>query len=440
MKDNTKYPKILIINHSRINTFDAHGVSIRTWFSDWPHENLAQIYSGGESDSGVFCKYNFKLGPGERRFGNFFFKLKGSSFGQSSYESTLNKENHKLENVTFFSLIKYQASKFLINTGLWELIFRPKLSSKLLEFTETFNPDVIYCQGYNLTFTWLPVMIHQKFKIPICFQTGDDWPLSLYSNSPISLFLKPVIHRSFLSLLSVSKARLASGKLMSRDYEKRYKTSFEPLMMCDDISRFRSTTPKDIGQKDTKSIMYSGGLTNGRWMSIVDLSKAAKELERKGLKTEIFVFASVIPKEAVNKLNELGNVEILPNPSHNDLPSYLKGADVLFLPETFNRSTARNIRLSISTKAHLYMMSEKPVLLYGSPKTGIIDYAKTEKWGLVVEEQNIESLSIGLLKLLTDSDFCQRLVNKGIEVAAKNHDKNVVRKRLLDIVNTIRAN
>jgi len=433
MNNKSNYPRVLIIYISRINKADQHGVSIRGWFGDWPKENLAQIYSGAEMGEG-FCGYNFKLGENDRRFGKYFFKIKDSSIGQSSYPISADKYFSKKNKPNFWSIFKNKIGKSLINMGLWELVFRPILSKEMIEFIEKFNPQIIYCQGYSLTFTQLPLMIHRKFNTPVCFQTGDDWPFYLYKNSPLSFLIKPIVHRVVKSLLLISAARLANGKLMAEVFQKRYNMSFEPLMMCDNINRFREAVPNRVVGNDTISIVYAGGLGHGRWVSIVDLCKAAELLKNKSFKIIVTAFATEIPHESINILEEIKNLQLLPGPSHEELPSYLKGADVLYLPETFDAVEAAVIRLSISTKAHLYMMSEKPVLVYASPVTGIVSYAKDEEWACVVEEQNLNKLSLALWRLLTDNDYSKKIVNKGIEVVLKNHDENNVKAKFLAIL------
>ncbi len=115
-----------------------------------------------------------------------------------------------------------------------------------------------------------------------------------------------------------------------------------------------------------------------------------------------------------------------------ELPSYLKGGDILFLPETFDPVKANEIRLSISTKAHFYMMSEKPVLVYASPITGIADYAKKEGWAYMVEEQNLDKLANALRVLVTNSEYSKKIVNKGLEVVSKNHVAQKVRANFLE--------
>jgi glycosyltransferase involved in cell wall biosynthesis len=332
-------------------------------------------------------------------------------------------------------MFKYRFSNFLIDTGLWELIFSPKLSDNLKSFVKAFSPDVIYCQGYNLTFTWLPVAVNRKFNVPICFQTGDDWPMYLYRKSPIYFLIKPIIKRSLLTLLSAAGARLSNGKLMTNDYLARYNVSFKPLMMCDDPERFDNAIPKRSTYNDGILVVYSGGLANGRWESIIDLCQAAINAGlSNGIKITVNVFTSVVPKEAVNKLQQISNLKIMPNPSHEELPSYLKGADILFLPETFDPAIACAIRLSISTKAHLYMMSEKPVLIYGSPLTGIVDYAKSGKWAHIIDEQGVQKLTQGLNDMINNPAYCRKLVENGNKIVSENHDKKVVATQFLNIL------
>jgi len=434
MKNNNKYPKVLIIYHSRINKADQYGVSIRGWLDEWPKENLAQIYSGGEVGEETFFGYNFKLGHNERRFGKLFFKLKGSSIGQSSYSIELNQERSKLDKHSFWSLLKHKFGKWLICTGLWELIFKPKFSQEMIKFIEDFNPQVIYCQGYVLTFAWLPVMIHEKFKIPICFQTGDDWPAYLYRDSPLSFAIRPIVRRAVKMLLAKSSARLANGNKMAKEYFEKYGMSFETMMMCDSLSRFSKAVSQRVVNNDTISILYVGRLGHYRWVSIVDLCKAAELLNNEGYKIKVTIFATVIPPEAINTLTKLNNLQILPGPSHEELPSYLKGGDILYLPETFDPMEADSIRLSLSTKAHLYMMSEKPILVYSSPVTGIMNYAKEEGWACIVQEQNINKLKQALHNLIVNHEYRKELINKGVKVALKNHDEDKVRARFLTIL------
>jgi glycosyltransferase involved in cell wall biosynthesis len=431
MKNNSDFPRVLIVYNSRINQVDTHGVSIRGWFADWPKQSLAQIYSGGDIGDETFCGFNFKIKQDERRFGRLFIKIKGSSIGKSSYPILVENNTAKKMRIGKSQLFKSKVSELLMATGLWELIFKPVLSIDIIRFIQEFKPQIIYCQGYNLTFALLPVMIKRRFNLPICFQTGDDWPSNRYKDTLFSFIMRPVIVNAAKTLIAESAIRLANCSNMVEEFEKKYNLPFVKLMMCDSIERFRNSAIRRIVSPSVYSIIYTGGIGGNRWESIIDLSIAADLLSKEGINILITVFTSNVPMEAVNKFKDHKSIQILPDPSHEELPSYLKGGDILFLPETFDELQSKSIHLSLSTKAHLYMFSEIPILVYGSHITGIVNYALEEKWAYIVQKRDKTILANALKKLLMDTKLRQKLVKKGYEVAIKNHDKTIVRQQFL---------
>lgn len=421
---------MLIVYMSCLNRIDQHGVSLRNWFADWPEENLAQIYSGGEVGAERFCGHNFRLKVGERRCGNLFFWLKESSLGKSSQPIILeNGIREKLSQVGPLTSWKHRVGRLLMNSGVWELVFPPVLSPELIQWVQDFSPDIIYAQGYSLTFAWLPIMLQSCFGLPLCFQTGDDWPRFLYRNSMVSWVMRPIVDKAVRRLLCASSVRFSNGERMAREYLYRYGVAFEPVMMCDCLQRFREASPRRLVDEGCISIVYSGGLGHNRWMSLIDLAEATKELSDIGPRIKITAFASSVPPEGAEALVSFPNMQVCPPPTHEDVPGILKGADMLFLPETFQPAEAERIRLSISTKAHLYMMSERPVLVYGSPVAGVVDYASRSGWGYVADRRDKLLLSAAIRRLITDADLQRGLIARSLEICAQNHDASVVRER-----------
>lgn len=432
MRAPEEYPRVLIVYLSCINEADQHGVSIRNWFAEWPRDRLAQIYSGNERGEQRFCGHNFRLGPSERRWGEVFFRLKGSALGESSRPSIFDQGSETdLQQPKTAARLRYGVSDLLLNSGLWELVFRPKLSPRLLGWIDAFRPQVIYCQGYNLAFSWLPVMLKAHYGLPICFQTGDDWPMYLYADSVIAPAIRPVVDDAVSRLIGSAEVRFANGPNMAGEYERRYGLTFEHLMMADDPERFRRAPSQRVAATRQVSVVYTGGLAHGRWVSIIDLCSAAMELRQEGLDVLVTAFASVVPPEAVGVLQSTPNLHVLPSAAHEDVPSILKGADILFLPETFDPTEAQSIRFSISTKAHLYMMSGRPILVYGSPIAGVVDYATSEGWAYVVDRRSTSALATAIRGLMEDAELRRQLESRGMEVALKNHDERLARAKLL---------
>jgi len=221
---------------------------------------------------------------------------------------------------------------------------------------------------------------------------------------------------------------------MSQAYLTRYSCQFEPLMMCDDIKRFESSKPKHLVECGRSSVVYAGSLGSHRWKPLLDLCAAARELREEGIDIVITALVSGLPIEALRELRGVSNLNVLPAPNHEALPAYLKGSDLLFLPESFEMRQAKSIQLSISSKAHLYMMSERPVLIYAPPISGIVGYARETEWGCVVDRQDRTILKIALKKLLLDEGYRHKLATKGREVALQRHASTVVRERIRQVL------
>ena len=135
-----KYPRVLIVSLERINSADTanNGLLLRNLFAGWPRDNLAQIYSSGDNCDTGFLGHYYQLGPQDRRLGHIFYKMKTEAFGKTTTQipSTSTNDSKSNKRTTVKSLIK----RLLVDTGLYELIFRPQLSKKMLSWVNAFKP------------------------------------------------------------------------------------------------------------------------------------------------------------------------------------------------------------------------------------------------------------------------------------------------------------
>jgi glycosyltransferase involved in cell wall biosynthesis len=427
----TDFPKVLIIVKTLINDIDSGGASLRNWFKEWPREHLAQLYSGVATDRDPFCGFNFQIGSEERRFGWLFSNLKSSSFGDTAQPYRCQSEQKTVKNVR--GLLKKTActgGKVLIDSGLWELIFTPRLSSQLKSWIEEFRPDILFGQGCDISFMRLPLMIHGIYGIPTCFNIVDDWVEHLYKESVAAPLMQKVVQRTFRNLMNASACRFTIGSLMADEYQTRYGVPFAPLMQCDDTERFYAARSAQKDNRRTVEVVYSGSLALGRWKGLVDLAQAAERFRAKGIAINIIAYAPYVPPEASDALQTTPGLIVKSTVPDQEVPGILTAADLLFLPESFDKNIRAYIKLSVSTKAHLYMMSGKPSLVYGPPEIGTVDYARREGWGYVVDQEGAYYLAKALARLLADAKLRERLVKKGQDVVMRNHEGTTARECL----------
>lgn len=430
------YPKVLICGLTRINKNDTFNNSLllRNLFAEWPRERLAQVYSGGDNGDVGFCGHQYQIGPEDRRFGKLFFRLKGEHTDASRTVFSTEQDQASAQKPSQFSRLKQYASRYFIDSGIYELLFKLQPSLQLLTWAKAFDPDIILAQGYNLSFTWLPLLLKQQLKKPLAYYCSDDWPSYLYASryglcAITAPLMRRIVNKLTQQLIAATDIPFSFNDMMGEEFQRRYGKPFTTLMHCDDPERFRRAEPLRLHPPEVKSIVATGAFDDSRWPLLLDLENACQRLSNMGIPARATVLTARISEEGYRKIKACRFVELQNDPGHELLPSYLKGADLLYLPETFDPVIAQGYRYSISTKAHLFMYSQRPILVYGHPVCGLVNYAKMEKWGYVVDQAGIDPLVKALTKILTVDEMCVELINKSREVVNRNHDCNVLRER-----------
>lgn len=428
MNLNDQRPRVLLVLMTKVRADDPVNLLIRTEFGDWPKDRLAQIHANGATGGhGEICGSYYQLQSHDRLLGSLFLRLRRGVCRMVTPESVGDQNLESGAAGALASWLKLCAKRlgdWLVGSGLWEVIFCVRLSEPMIRFVKDFKPDLIYCQGYSLGFVTLPLLLARRFDLPICFQTTDDWPRYLYRRSPVGFLLRYRTRR----LISTSKVRLAFGQRMQAVYESRYRQPFVATYHADRVARF--VKPHSESRVSVRSIVFSGTLALRRYEAITDLLLAIRYLRLDSSQVEVRVYCSGIPKEFPEILRAAKEVRFLPLPSHEALPSVLAQADILFLPESFSVDAAA-IKLSLSTKCHLYMFSGRPILAYGPSYSGTIDYACREGWAAVVNERSIHHLGSVLHRLFLDSSYRAQLVRRAREVACKNHELSNNRQAFL---------
>jgi len=326
--------------------------------------------------------------------------------------------------------------RLLLDTGLYELIFRPVLSPHLIDWVKKFKPDIIFAQGYCLTFTWLPVMLAKHFNLPIAYYPTDDWPNETYRSKAsgvpfISRLVGQTVDSSSHVLVAASSVCIAFNRYMQEEYLERYGKNFSVLMHGDEFARFDALQPDRRTVATETWIVCTGGFYENRLSLLSDLDEACEILISRGVKVKASVFpVNDLPKAVTSSFR---HIIVEPCPTHNGLAAILKGADILFLPERFDE-TSEGIRLSVSSKAHLFMLSGRPTIIYSAPVTGIARYAKEENWAMVVEVRSPEKLAEAIVELIRNPCRSEELINNAKALAEKNHNLRNIREEFHRII------
>jgi glycosyltransferase involved in cell wall biosynthesis len=419
--ENTIYSKILIVYGTKIKADDGCNLLIRTQFGNWPQTKLAQIHSTSETNGyGDFCCSYYRLSDSDRRYGKLFLFFRKHVFKYTKQEKVYDaiSYSHKTRGYSLLwdilRKMKIYISSVVVSSGFWEVIFAVKLSESMKKFIEDFHPDIIYCQGYSLSFTLLPLLISRQYDLPICFQTTDDWPNERYKKSPVSYLIK----KKARELIGKSDVRMSFGPKMTDEYRSRYNLEFQNTYHLDDINRF--DVVKNCNENNF-TIIYTGLLGLKRFEAIQDLLLAVRNIKEIKGKVFVRIYTNGIPKDMPEELIKANEITFHELPIHDELPKILKKASMLFLPESFSVDRSW-LEYSISTKSHLYMMSGRPILVYGPKYSGTIEYASREKWAFVVNDRNVSEIEEKVRVVLLGGKEVQSQINRARNVALRNHD------------------
>ncbi|MBP1663536.1 MAG: hypothetical protein H6Q19_676 [Bacteroidetes bacterium] len=431
------YPRVLFIGIQRINERDSfnNGLLLRNLFKNWPGENMAQIFCYDDNgDKGFFQRY-YRIGKAERRFGKLFFRLKTHEIPKSGFD--ILKPPTEIRKHGLTEKIKLQAKRYLVDTGIVELIFRPKMSSEMKTWIEKYYPQVIFVQGYNLYFVWLALLLKKMTGAKLAFLTTDDWPSYLYSGmyEEPTLFrwlMRPIVKSSTQRLMNDVDVAFAFNSIMSQEYKSRYNKEFITINHAEETESFENALPQRYHPDNVVSIVSTGYFNKYRWPLLLDVDECCRMLTEKRNPVRLLVISSGMEKEGIAALKNAKFTDIIPDPGNELLRGYLKGADINILAETFDDRVATAISLSVSTKSHLFMLSQHPIIVYGHPNTGVVKYAKSEGWASVVSKRDLSLLMNEMEILITNEDEAKRLTGCSKNTFEKYHSLSKNQKTLLD--------
>ena len=133
-------------------------------------------------------------------------------------------------------------------------------------------------------------------------------------------------------------------------------------------------------------------------------------LNEEGINVRVAVLCSAIDPKGAQEIKRAQYIDLFDDPGNELLPGYLKGADLLLLAESFDDGRASAIRLSISSKSHLFMFSRRPIIVYGHPSTGVSKYAAKYHWARLVTRRDVELLRQTIRDLLKNTSEINRVV------------------------------
>jgi glycosyltransferase involved in cell wall biosynthesis len=422
-----RYPKILIVGQT-FNKKTGGGVTMSNLFTGWPKDMLAVVC--GENlkanmdttvcDIYYQLGYNGKLHPFPLNI--ILPKIK------CGLVNTGGKDGKQVTTAPVqsgkYTSIYGKLRSILHFLGLFNALYRLKITPDFAAWLKEYNPDIIYSQLSTLELIRLVNDISETMGKPVAIHMMDDWPMTIDKPGLLYPYWKKVIDREFRALINKSAILLSISQEMSDEYRKRYGREFTAFHNPIDISFWKSHQRKSYVLNDVPTVLYAGRIGTGIQQSLESTAMAIDHLNSKQDTSIRFVIQTEERPSWVDKYNCVVYRSQVP---YSELPAIFSEADILILPYDFSAGSIRFIKFSMPTKAPEYMISGTPIIVCAPEETAIVKNAQRNKWAKIVTENSIEKLSAVIGDLVMNQEERENIASKAIAFSESSFNSEKVR-------------
>ena len=420
MDNDKSFPKTLVLCQNKINQYTGGGVILANFFGEVPPDRL--IFFHRDVDYPANSPFV------EKRLDWLWLRINFYNFFEILFRWIFaNLFSFKNSSIKDFKSILIQSCYFY---------FPKEVDQQVREF----KPEVLYAWCSDILWAETIKSVAKRYKIPYVIHFMDNHvDLNLKSTFEIATF--PVFKRKLGKLVDKSDILFAISNAMGQSYKKRWGKQFEEYHGVIETSKWPLTKARPI-DKDNFKIAYTGSIEQGQLLGLKDVVAALEKLTESGINIKLFIY--VTPSYAESVKSSLGKskcVKIKNHPNFSSLRKELLKADLLLLAFGFDKQTINYYRYSFATKIVPYMLSGRPILVYGPEEIEPVKYAVENGWALVVSHRSEDLVLNAIYKLIGNNGMRESLAKKAWEKGAMEHDLSLNAKRFkLSMTNIAKKN
>ncbi|HHT9158669.1 MAG TPA: glycosyltransferase [Candidatus Brocadiaceae bacterium] len=173
-------------------------------------------------------------------------------------------------------------------------------------------------------------------------------------------------------------------------------------------------------------VVYTGMIYEAQIESILNMVKVVNMLPKGKLIFKIYSPQSIYSLE---RKGIKGHNVFCGFVTSKDIPLVQQEADALFLPYSFNSPFPLVIKTASPAKIAEYLAASRPIIVNAPGDSYISYYARTKGFGIVVDKPNPTELKEAILRLMSDANLRNQLINNARKTAHE-HDGEILSKKL----------
>lgn len=322
-------------------------------------------------------------------------------------------------------LVRYPWRVLLRILGGGEILSRVGPSPQLLAWVRQFEPDVLYGHFSSLNSLRFLRRMQRAMDLPLVLHFMDDFPEALYRGDLASRFLRPRYLAEFAELVRSADVAIAICQEMAEEYGQRYQRPVLSLPMPVELDTYQAAARTQWAAGHPFRLRYGGRVGWAIHESLADLARAIHTLRQEGADVAFDLVTFQTEQVPAACLASIGVSVQIPGPL-GDLPRLQAEADVLVICYDFDQESFRQARYSMPSKMVPSMASGTPILVYGPAGLPVVEYARRDSWGKVVDRRDPVALQAAVRELMDSAVLREQLGRTAQRLAAERHDAKKV--------------
>jgi len=409
--NNIKYPRILVISNNPFSNITNNGKTLASFFTEFPSENIYQLYFSSELPDNTHYKNYFKISDDD--IIKSILKrndICGEIIDYKTLKQIKINQNNKNSFDTFIKSIKKYNILRIIREMLW---LSKRWNTELLsQWVKEISPEIIFLCAGDSGFAYdITKYIQEISGAKLVVYITDDYVLPRKTLSPfwwirrnyILNKMKYTVQRSDLFITISQKMRVEYRKLFGKD-------SILAMNMTESMKDDTIT----VDNKTILTLVYAGGLHYNRYKTLNLLAKLLKRYNHEfggNRKAYLKIYSSQkLNRKMLKYLNIEGASEFCGKLNSKQLKETLNSCDILVHVESFDKKSIEATRLSISTKIPEYLSLGKPILAIGPEQIASMEFLEDSAF-CITDQHNIY---FKLIRLLNDTKLHNELSKKAL--------------------------
>ncbi len=401
------FPRVLILAQNKMQPFTGGGVVLSNLFDQFPAEYLMFLHRDQE--------YDYQTPYTECRLMPSWLRLKPVSLmRQLGLWLMAGLKNPSALRLSDLSRVFAQSCWF-------------RLPKSMDVKIEAFQPEILYAWAGDRLWAETVKKIAARYELPYVIHFMDNH-VGLSPDTPLDKALYPGFCRAVAEVASGAEAIYAISGSMGRAYQALWQTPFEVFHGVIDSQKWPWPNPGSEIKDGTYRLAFTGSIEQGQLLGLQQVAGAVDALVDAGKDIELVLYLTEgYARRVMPVLGKYRCVVVRTHPRFADLRAELASVDGLVLAYGLDERTIRYYRYSFATKVVPYMLSGRPILVYGPKGIEPIDYAARGGWAVMVTgEQDADlnkQLQTQLTVLMDDHQQAADFAKAAWDAGAKEHDQ-----------------